>query len=646
MSAIAGIWRFGASADVGDLCARMLAAQQIYGPHDGRHWSGDGIAMGRRLHRTVPQDIFDRQPLRSADGRLVLVADVRLDNRSELLSALGWPVGRLETDCDAAILLAALEQWGDSALDRLAGDFAFALWDAREQALTLARDFMGQRPLHYHRGRDFFAFSSMAKGLHALPDVPYAPDEQVMAEFVALMPQSGPGSFFKDIARVEAGQVLRITRDRTTARFYWNPARPSASRRNSADYVEGLRHHLDQATADRLRGANGAIASHLSSGFDSSAVTATAARLMAGQGGKVVAFTSAPRAGYDGREPPRRMGDEGPLAAATVALYPNIEHVLVRTGHLSPVEDLDKSFFLFERPMLNLCNWNWGRTINQEARARGLSVLLTGQMGNMSISYTGIELLPELLRRGLFLKLATQAMQLAAKGEKRWLSIFAVTLGPYLPARLWQFINQTLESKGQDILHYTAVRGDRLAALDLPRLAKERDLDISYRPWKDGFAMRRWVMSRADIGNYNKGTLAGWGIDQRDPTADRRLVEYCLAVPMEEYLSNGVPRALARRALADRLPQAVLQERRKGLQAIDWHEGMVAAREDITNQIQRLENCSPAAQLLDLDRLRKLAEEMPSTGWDRTNVIQAYRLAMLRGVSAGSFLRKASGGNQ
>jgi asparagine synthase (glutamine-hydrolysing) len=80
-------------------------------------------------------------------------------------------------------------------------------------------------------------------------------------------------------------------------------------------------------------------------------------------------------------------------------------------------------------------------------------------------------------------------------------------------------------------------------------------------------------MRRVDLGNYNKGMLAGWGLDWRDPTADRRLVEYCLSVPMEQYLGAGERRWLGRRALSDRLPAAVLDAKDRGYQAVDWHEG-------------------------------------------------------------------------
>ena len=88
-------------------------------------------------------------------------------------------------------------------------------------------------------------------------------------------------------------------------------------------------------------------------------------------------------------------------------------------------------------------------------------------------------------------------------------------------------------------------------------------------------------MRRADTGNYSKGALAGWGVDLRDPTADRRLVEYCLSVPTDQYLKDGVPRALGKRALADRLPEAVINQRFKGYQSADWYEGLTAARGDI-----------------------------------------------------------------
>jgi asparagine synthase (glutamine-hydrolysing) len=137
------------------------------------------------------------------------------------------------------------------------------------------------------------------------------------------------------------------------------------------------------------------------------------------------------------------------------------------------------------------------------------------------------------------------------------------------------------------------------------------------------------------LGITRKGTLADGGIDVRDPTADRRLIEFCLSVPTEQFFRNGVPRALARAALADRVPAEVLNERRRGLQAVDWHEGMTAARSQILEEIARLEQNGPAVRALDLPHMRRLAENWPAQGWHREDIVEQYRLALLRGISVG-----------
>lgn len=645
MSAIAGIWRFDGKPGVEADCARMLASQEIYGPHDGRTWSDGALAMGRRLYRTLPEDIHDRQPLRSRDGRLTLVADVRIDNRAELETALGITHERARQLCDAALLLESLERWGENALDRIVGDFAFALWDEAAQKLMLARDRSGTRPLHFHRGRGFFAFASMAKGLHALPDIPNAPDDQMVAEFLALMPQHGTRSFFKDIDLVRPGHVATVTRDRLDVRRFWNPRR-GTTRMSDDDYVQGLRHHLDQAVKARLRGAETTVGSHLSAGYDSGAVTATAARLMAPAGGKVIAFTSVPREGYDGPAPRNRFGDEGPLAALTAAMHANIEHVPIRAGHESPLENLDRYFFLFERPMLNLCNGTWFVAINQAARQRKLGVMLSGQMGNMTISYDGYNLLPELVRAGRFLSWWRNAARLVAKSDMRWRGALALSFGAFMPAPIWRWLNETFGDAGHDIHTYTALSPRGYEAYKLAGIAHASALDVSYRPRIDGFESRLWVLQRMDAGPMAKGTLAGWGVDVRDPTADKRLIEFCLSVPTEQYLRDGVSRSLGKRALADRLPQAVLTQETKGYQAVDWHEGLTAARNDVAAEIDRFADCAPAADVLDIERMKKLTANWPEGGWHRPEVMQPYRLALLRGISAGHFLRKATGGNR
>ena len=643
MTAIAGLWRFDGGPEAPEACDRMLSAQTMYGPNGTTQWSEDPISIGRNIYRVLPEDVFDTGPIIGRDGRFAMVADVRLDNREELLAALEIPPHRSTVMCDAAVLLAAFEQWDESCLDRIVGDFAFALWDRIKHRLVLSRDFLGFRPLFYHRAGDFFAFSSMVTGLHALAEIPYAPNEDRVGGFLIGLPEQASETFFKDIERVEAGHILTVTPSGTSARRYWNPQPNTLRLRDTNAYVEAMRGHLDTATRSRLRRVDAPIGTHLSSGFDSSSVAATAARLLAPD--KIFAFTSVPREGYSGPAPKGRFGDEGPLAAATAAPFPNMEHVLVRPNNRTPLDQLDGNFYRYKQPVLNLCNQVWMSAIDKAAKDRGITVMLTGQMGNMSISFDPRLALAELLVRGRWLLWFTETRALVRNRYMRWPGVWTNSFGPWIPSGLWRGIRRHFNRIAPHIEEYTALSPEWLKSFDLESRAEGLAFDPTFRPPKNSFLARVRAFRRVDAGAYFKGSLGGAGIDIRDPTADRRLVEFCLSLPVEQNLSNGVPRALAISAFSDRLPQEVLWSRQKGFQAIDWHEGATAALPQIAEEIERLALHESAARILDIPRLRKLIADWPTDGWERNDIAMSYRSALLRGISAGHFLRKASGGN-
>jgi asparagine synthase (glutamine-hydrolysing) len=642
VTVIAGYWAFDNPIDPTRACQRMLASQQVYAPGAPVCRTDGPLSLGRRLHAMLPEDRFERGPASTPSGTL-LVADVRLDNRAELVTALGLSSGESGTLADAALLARALDNWGEGALDRLVGDFAFAWWDPRSCRLLLARDPIGQRPLHYHRGRGSFAFASMAKGLHALEEVPLTPNRQRATDFLALLPDTGSETFFASVERVRPAHLVVVTKDRVETRRYWNPSPARLRLARDEDYEDAMREQLDRAVAAQLRGAESAVGAHLSGGLDSAATASTAARLMAERGGQVTAYTAVPRTGFETSPSHDVIVDEGPLAAAVAARYSNVEHVKVPASHGSPFADLDRYASLYERPILNLCNSVWTHAILDDAKRRRLSVLLTGQHGNMSISYDGMPLLFELMRRGHLRQLGGLVLGLRRWGL-RWGTIAAAALGPAIPVPLWRTIARA-RGKGTSLRDYTLLSRARADGAVLAQRARARGLDPSYRPRSDGHATRLWVLGRSDPGNYNKGMLGGWGVDVRDPTADRRLIEFCLSVPIEQYLAAGVPRSLARRAFADRLPSAVVSEGRKGYQAADWHEALATARGELAEEVERICGVPEIEQDIDMARMNALIADWPTDDWLNRRNVELYRLALLRGVSTGHFLRKMSGSN-
>lgn len=643
MTAIAGFWSLDHRPDAAERCERMLKSQQIYGPQAPAMASDGDIALGQRLFGLTAEDRRKQRVASGAGGATLLVADVRLDNREDLCESLAIPAADARTLTDPALLLRALERWDEAALERLQGDFAFAYWDSGRRRLMLARDFMGQQPLHYARRDGFFAFASMPKGLHALPEIVSAPDREAVASFLALIPEDGSETFFLGIEKVRAGEIVTVTQSGLNRTLWWRPSVEPLRLKTPEDYAEALREHFDRAVAVRLRGAESGVAAHLSGGLDSSTVAATAARLMAATGGRVTAFTGTPREGYDSSEVRNAFCDESPYAAEVAAMYPNMDHVIVRNGG-SPFTDLDRYFFVYERPVLNLCNSVWMHRILDVARERGHRILLSGNRGNMSFSYDGMPLLTQLLSSGRLGRLARESLALVRNGTRVG-TVAAQTIGPFVPVPLWRAIAR-MRGKGRKLGDYTAIGAEAAETFRLAERAAERGLDTSYRPRRDPIETRLWSLRRVDPGNYGKGHLAGWGIDARDPTADRRLIEFCLTVPADQYLRNGVRRALARTAFADRLPARIVNEPLKGYQAADWHEGLTAARDELGGELGRIEACEEAGSTLNPAMMRGLAETMPEGGWHRPATTEKYRLGLLRGVSAGHFIRKAAGSNQ
>lgn len=639
MSALAGVWDFRGRDDGGERCRAMLAAQSAFGPHASNQVTTNSVAIGRNLTRTLPEDVFDTQPLCSTDGRFFLVADVRLDNRDELVGDLAILPSRAHELADSAIVLATFERWGADAFERLAGDFAVAVWDVRERRLTLARDYRGGRSLFYHRAPAFIAFSTMPKGLHALADVPRAPDIERVVKFLVLAPDWSSRTFFRGVERVIPGHVLTVSQDGVTMRRYWQPQRKILQLKDTGAYVEAARHYFDLAMRASLRGAPGTVGAHLSGGLDSSGVVATAARHLAPSGRRVVAYTSFPRNGSMDTKRLRRFADERRHAAAVAELYPNIEHVLVPCLTRPLLAGIDTEFDFFEAPRPDLFNRAWGNAIFDDAKCRGLSVLLTGDAGNITLSYDGAPLLPELFSSGRLLQWANESGALVWRGDRRWRGIVMDTVAPFAPQHIWKILLRLNYGSNMGAASHSPVRAEHLSAFQKNKVGD--GAGFYKRPAKNSFDARLEAMYRWDGVTSHAGVLAAWGIDVRAPLMDRRLVEFCLSVPTEQFLSEGVTRALARRTLADRLPTIVIDERRRGLQAADWQESLAEARGDVAAEIERQAQCQETAELLDIDVMRARLNAFCIDEQDAARLMD-YRVSLLSSMAIGIFVRKAA----
>lgn len=577
----------------------------------------------------------------AGDDRLFVVFDGRLDNREELERRLGVPGASAS---DGAILLAAYHRWGGNCFAHIVGDYACAVWDDARRAFFLTTDPGALRTLFFWSDRGRLLFATEQRGLFACPDVPRELDPEQMAAWLAMLPREPLRTFFRGIRRVPPGHLVRWSAGEFTLERWWRPENvPTLRLKRDEDYEEALRDALAEAVRCRIRPGE-RIGTHLSGGLDSSSVTAVAARALAEEGRGATAFTAAPRHPQPSRR--NRFTDEWPHAAAVAALYSNVEHVRVDNDAMPMLDALDLREAGNDWPLLNASHNAWDTAIHRDARRRGLDVMLQASMGNMTISYDGTELLARRLRSGDVVGTLRTVRDLRRGGGRSWLGIAGQAADSVLPVALRRRLRAAFGKGEAGLFDYSAIHPEFLKRSGVAEQAIELGCNLRNVARADSRALRLAVLDRSDHrGHSAMATRRLFGIDVRDPTGDRRLVELCLSIPDEQFAKEGVPRSLIRRAMRGLLPDVVLDERRKGLQAADWRVTFDAALPGLRQEVARLRNSPFASECLDLNRMEALLAAWPGVEATGEQANYDYLCAFSRALTAGRFIRRVEGGN-
>lgn len=638
MSEICGIFRLD-GAPVSPAGVRSLLGDAA----TSGVWAPDSptvpVGLGSRIVGFTPDDAKEAQPARSRDGQVTLVSISRLDNRAELARSLSFGAEHAAALPDSAFILAAYDTWGEECPRRLCGDFAFILWDGRRRTLVAARDGMGERVLFYHAGAKQLSLATSIESLLRVEKVKPRLNEQKLADFLVLF-QDPETTFFAGIQRLPAGHLLIADRDGTRVRRYWDLSFPQLRLRSDAEYVEAFREVFSEAVRCRLRSV-GEVGVMLSGGLDSSSVAAVAARELAGEGRRLVAFHAAPREGFSGPVREGWVADESGDVRAIVSPYENVDLHIERSGSRSPLDCMDELFRAAGGPVRNPNSLAWVEAIYARAAERGVRVLLAGHKGNSTISYTGLRSLRDMARRG---QLGYVLREVNAVARVRGLSPRSVlkeqVLLPLFPPPL--------------LRAYSWLRGNRrstpiwetTASAINPRFAAQMNVEQRMRAMNSailktdtagGDEYRRGVlMSAADGPDVHQGFRARFGVETRDPTADIRVIEFCLSIPGSQYLHNGQSRWLIRRAMRGYLPDAVLDRTTRGSQAADWTEWLPPLRGRLLADLEQMERSELACRALDLPRLRRLLTEWP----ERLGIehLEEYNLMLLRAIELGRFI--------
>ncbi len=247
------------------------------GPDARGLWTGRGVALAH-LRLSIIDLASGDQPISNEDESIQIVFNGEIYNYRELRSELIAKGHRFKTNSDTEVLVHLYEQHGLDFINRLRGMFAFALWDAREERLVLARDRVGQKPLYYMRSDSRLLFGSEMKAILAAPDVEREVDLESLEDYLTFGVVPGERSIFRNIHKLPAAHYLVISRSNwhTKPIRYWSLSSEVEKNRSEAEWIEVIRAKFRE-TVNAHRVADVPVGAFLSGGLDSSAVVAALA---------------------------------------------------------------------------------------------------------------------------------------------------------------------------------------------------------------------------------------------------------------------------------------------------------------------------------------------------------------------------------
>ncbi|MBB6635824.1 asparagine synthase-related protein [Cohnella thailandensis] len=607
MSAIAGFVRFdGQEAGIRDGEA-MMEAMRAYVADDVRMRRAGPAFLGCRIRWITPESRGERMPEGDPNGRLLIAADAILDNRKELFGRLQLPPARFAGMTDSELILLAYRRWGRRSPEYLVGDFAFMIWDADRRELFGARDLFGSRSLYYHRDNRRLAFSTTIEPLLALPDTSRKLNEEWLAEFMAIPEMfestDAEATPYLQIRQVPPGHAIVVSEGQVSVASYGSlePEEPLRLK-SDREYEEAFREVVGEAVRCRLRTFR-EVSATLSGGLDSGTVAAFAATELRKEGKTLRSFSSVPAPGFADWTSRGTVADERPYIRATARHVGNIAESHMSFEGISPLSEVDEWLDLLETPYKFFENSHWLKGIHEQAGRQGAGVLLTGARGNFTVSWgPALEYYALLLRRMKWLSLSRELRAYGSNkgiGRKRLLSAIGRLAFPSLAQRG--------RSEPRPELPAMLIHPDFAARTGV--FARLRSGEASAA---DPLELRRSKLGSLAAANKNGATASKlslrYGVWERDPTCDLRVVRFCLAVPFEQYVRNGQDRSLIRRATASVLPDEVrLNQRVRGIQGADWVHRAAPMWPRLLEEVGRLCKDSRASAYLHVDRIREAA---------------------------------------
>ncbi|MDF1759349.1 MAG: asparagine synthase-related protein [Coxiellaceae bacterium] len=596
MSAICGIFQFNQQSVEQQTLATMNNAMATLGPDGSATWLTPQVGLGHQQCCLTLESLNEKLPMLDRDSGIALTTDVRLDNRAELCQYFNLP--NKVIICDSTLVLKAYQRWGKECPQKLLGEFSVAIWDPRQQLLLCFTDHGGNRPMYYYRDNNCFAFATEIKALHTLKAIERRPNLQRIATTYCANYNfaHADATHFENIYSLPASTILAVKPRTMTKHRYWQPdIRRRLKFQSESEYREAFQALFTDVVKAKLRSHLPVMTLH-SGGLDSSAITAVAAKLNAEKNQSLTALSAVLPADYQGQN-----YDESHYANQLDC--PNLKITPITDDWRGPFDQLQDPTYFRDSPEKTSRHYLYSAFATAAAN-NGTRIILDGCFGERGPSFHAHGYLAELLLHCKWHLLLRESILHARKYQRNWLkTMLAESAFPLLPALLQTQLKQRSNSTFEE--QYGLMRPEFIKQ----SLPIQRDFKAACRQ-----RGAQYCHHRKHQYNQINSLRTGFGSllsDNKSPVQlsfpykDKRLLEFCLALPGDFKMRHGYKRYAIRSGMKGLMPDSLRFRLTKAPFSPDYsdrYDHQLSIAREFVHSIKRTELMN---NIVDFESLQK-----------------------------------------
>ncbi len=595
MSGICGLYRTNNDFVNQNEIQKMTDSIASLGPDGAGSWSSKCVGFGHRAFHLTEDSVNEVLPYFDPISKLAITTNCRLDNRSELCNRFG--IKNEPGISDSFLILHAYKQWGKECPKYLLGEFAVAIWDENQQELICFTDHTGQRAIYYYHDEHLFAFSSQINALHTLKDIIRKPNlERIAADGnIGYLLEQPEITWYKNIFSLSARTLLSVTNKKVQRQIYWQPdIHQRIHFTSEEEYIEAFQALFTTIMHNKLRSHCPVVTLH-SGGLDSSAITAMASKILHTENKRLTALSAVLPAEYQGSATDEQY-------YVQLLQKPNLQIQHITDTWRGPFDGLDDPDYFMDGPNKSSRYYLY-RAFTTKASAQGARIILDGCFGEKGPSFHGNGYFAELLLTGRWHTLLKESYLHTNLYQRSWIKFACRELViPLLPVGLQAKINLRSDIYFSQQLSF--IKPDLRKTYTCNKLYQNERKNFNAQHPNHRLHQYQNINYLDSTSSHSVHDNDGRPIHFSYPYNDKRMLEFCLALPGNLKVRNGYKRYAIRSGMQGLMPDELRFRTTKEPFSPDFHDRynrqLAKAREYVTNVTK-----TPLIEkIIDIERLK------------------------------------------